>query len=297
MTTLFVGPDAGEMGWSECCLAPHARFRAAQLRATEPPARIVIGAPADRHHLYADFATELIDTPVEPGTSNFLDGRPTQAGINAWESRLGGMQDGDLELRPTELSVREDLVQADLADFRVDGTIIAGCATDRKLWHRYGDPAAQRDPRLIALAFRPPKVFNGRTYADKAWPYERCHELVSALHARDYCVAYMGGDDNWAPAGTTGWVRDLRGHPLERQCRVLSEAALTVGPSSAPLHLSQLCGTPVVTWYAPPSATPLAARYGELSGHWNPFRTRAHIVAEGRHPDVDEVLTAIEEML
>lgn len=294
MTTLFAGPCASEFGWALATWAPHLRWRAAQLRATDPTARVVIGAPADTHHLYSDFADELIDTPVEPGSSDFLSGRWISSCHDPWLARVRLGPDDTL-LYPDSAYGRA-LVQSDLRDFRSPTAPL--CAPDRKLWHRYGRPT-ERDPRLIALAFRPPKTLNGRSIPDKAWPAEMCCDLTERLLERGYDVVYVGGRDNWAPVDVLdkieGQVLDGRGAPLSRQCDTIAVCALTVGPSSAPLHLSQLCGTPVVTWYAYP--VDLGARYDQHRGHWNPFRVPARIVAEGRHPSVDDVLRAVLDTL
>ncbi len=120
-----------------------------------------------------------------------------------------------------------------------------------------------------------------------------------AYHARSldkYGSGYMNwADDNWKELierypktdvvciGTKDGAsylggEDLRGASLEETCKVLSRAAVLVGPSSGAIHLGSLCATPHVVWsghYRNKS------RYEDL---WNPFKTPVKAICPASSP-------------
>ena len=61
---------------------------------------------------------------------------------------------------------------------------------------------------------------------------------------------------------------DLRGISLESLSTTMRNSAVTVGPSSGPIHFAALCGCPQVTWFGAPWGVANVRRYHD----WNPFR-------------------------
>jgi heptosyltransferase-2 len=83
----------------------------------------------------------------------------------------------------------------------------------------------------------------GSARATKRWPFYR---ELAALLAREMAVVVIG-----EPADGWGTVADLTGLPLRASAAVLARAAAAVVNDSAPLHLAQAVGTPVVALFGP----------------------------------------------
>ncbi len=272
MKTLFAGPYTGEFGWELACWNPRLR-RHVERGGYD---RVIVCGPRSSSYLY-EFADEYVEVEVLPGTSDFMQG--------TLATPAPPMPDGELEVLqpPWEWCAEE------LKNFRRP---FQGPEVD-KSWRDLSRVDLGVRSADVCLAFRPPKLFNGKLHEDKAWPIDRCKELDHQLRAVGVDVAYIGGSDNYC-FGSAGedMGEDMRGTPLEAQCAVISSACITVGPSSAPLHLSQLCSTGVVTWYA----RPRVESEGRYESWWNPFGAPQRFV--GTHqPSVSEVYAAVMELL
>lgn len=269
MRTLFAGPYAGEFGWELCLWNPFLRRRAQEFD------RVIVAAPAASRHLY-EFAHDFAAVEVEPGTSDFTYGR-----VARWLDRP--TVPGDAErIDPCDARTQA-LVRHELERFATG----AGADDPEKQWRslRSSPNTTHFD---VACAFRPEKVFNGKRFPEKAYAADLCEELVQRLWAQGLTVACVGGSDNYCPPGAA----DFRGAPLAVQCAVLSDARVAVGPSSGPLHLAQLCGCPVVTWYDRPEWRDLDSRY-QRGGTWNPFGAGFRNL--GQRPTPAEVAAAVKE--
>jgi len=116
-------------------------------------------------------------------------------------------------------------------------------------------------------------------------------------HARNlekYGSGYMGwGNHNWnefladydsvvcigTKKGAAHYKgEDMRGAPLNEVCDVLASAKVLVGPSSGPMHLGSLCGTPHVVWSGHIINKP---RYEQW---WNPHKTPARTIMPPSSP-------------
>lgn len=263
---LFVGPYAGEFGWELCLWNPYVRALAVQYD------RVVVAAPETSRYLY-EFAHQFLPVHVVPGTSDFLSGQCT------FDLRQAPDR-GVFWLRPEDLAA---LGQRELENF---ARPYPGRQADPSKSWRYLGPEQPENEFDVAVAFRPAKWFNGRLHEDKAYSYEMCLDVVERLCAEGLRVVNVGGSDNFRVPGV---VEDLRGAPLARQCEAIAGSFVTVGPSSAPLHLSQLCKTPVVTWYNRPGVE----SRGRYAGWWNPFAVPHRFL--GRRPTQIEVVSAAME--
>lgn len=270
MRRLLVGPYPGEFGWELCLFNPIARARALDFE------HVTVMAPASSRYLY-EFADAFVSIEVEPGTSDFMDGALVDASVP------------DRSLFAEVLAPERAMVGRELASF---GKPYPG--PESTPWKRWRSLAPEPAPEgvhsrpQVVCAFRPPKVLGARVHTDKAYPEEHCAELVLGLLKRGVSVACLGGRDNYSPRG----AMDMRGAPLEAQCAYLASARVAVGPSSGPMHLAQLCGTPVVTWYARPRAESI----GRYEGWWNPFRAGCTFL-EALRPSPEEVVRAALEYL
>ena len=89
----------------------------------------------------------------------------------------------------------------------------------------------------------------GSARPTKRWPFYR--ELATML-AADIPVVVIGrSGDGWGPASGGRGVADLAGLPLRTSAALLARAAVAVVNDSAPLHMAQAVGTPVVALFGP----------------------------------------------
>lgn len=148
--------------------------------------------------------------------------------------------------------------------------------------------------QMIFMPNPPEQVFRKYQSADKS----RTADVV--YHARDlskYGSDYMNWDENnWREligrfgdekmiaciGSKSGSMHvggtDFRDAPLSTVCDLLSRAGVLVGPSSGPIHLGSLCGTPHVVWSG---HFYNKARYEEW---WNPFKTPVRTICPKGSP-------------
>ena len=93
------------------------------------------------------------------------------------------------------------------------------------------------------------------------WELNKWEVLKNLLGGRIACIGTK--EESICIPGT----EDLRGKELSKTISVLSSSKCAFGPSSGPMHLASLCGTPHVVW----SLDANKARYEE---NWNPLKTR-----------------------
>lgn len=138
-------------------------------------------------------------------------------------------------------------------------------------------------------------VFHARActkYGQSKLNYRKLHEVWTRL---GYPRAASIGTVADHVEGTV----DLRNIPMEKLCNVLASSKVTVGTSSAPLHLSMLCKTPAVVitydkWLKSIKGTN-KDRYEKL---WNPFKTKCTVLDEHNwHTPPDIVAKAVREYL
>lgn len=140
---------------------------------------------------------------------------------------------------------------------------------------------------LIVHARKPIGKRPGHSY-----PLQRWNELVKRLEPRRIaCI----GTDAYSPEGTV----DMRAAPMQDVMDAISSATMVIGPSSGPMHLASLCGTPHMVWtdtqYYSAIQGSNVERYHLL---WNPLRTPCRVLdMYGWLPTVDQLERAINEQL
>ncbi len=277
MTRAVFGGYLGEFGWELCVWNPIVRKLARDFD------HVTVIAPPGSRCLY-EFADEFVPLSPLPGTSDFMSGKADPLELHTAEHFA--RHDSAHIISPQGL---RGAVQRELERFaRVRGDE----PQPEKEWRRLRVPSIATFD--VALAFRREKLFNGRTYADKAYPRGDACTLAQMLLSLRLRTINVGGPDNFDVPCTV----DLRGAPLEQQIAALSSARVAVGPSSAPLHLSQLCETGVVTWYNRPRSESLG-RYDCADGSpgwWNPFNAPTRFL-DGVNPDPERVVAAVLEAL
>ena len=112
------------------------------------------------------------------------------------------------------------------------------------------------------------------------WSISKWIKLLKLLKQEDKTIACIG------TRKSSGWIPgtdDLRDIPMDKVIGVLSNAECCFGPSSGPMHLASLCGTPHVVW----SIMYNHPRYTE---NWNPHKTPILFLGEHDwHPSADYV--------
>jgi ADP-heptose:LPS heptosyltransferase len=84
---------------------------------------------------------------------------------------------------------------------------------------------------------------------------------------------------------------DRRTMKLREDVATICSATLVVGGSSGPMHLSSLCGTPILVWIGPPSDV---ERY---ISYWNPFQSKVYVLTDKTfNPPSDMIIRRIEEL-
>jgi len=122
-------------------------------------------------------------------------------------------------------------------------------------------------------------------HGDYNWPLPNWEQLISKLER--YRIGSIGTEDGaYHIPGTA----DLRGLKLKALCDILASSRILVGPSSGPMHLGSLCGTPHIVWSGVKKSK---SRY-EIE--WNPFCTPVRMLMKwGWQPGVADILEEIEK--
>ena len=120
------------------------------------------------------------------------------------------------------------------------------------------------------------------------YPAEMCDVVAAGVAALGHRICCVGHPRySYCPAG----VEDLRSERLESSLAALSSVRLLAGELSGPMHLAQLCQTPILIW---------ADGQWRLdnSERWNIFHVPTFIVANDTHrPDPARVVESIDRAL
>lgn len=266
--TLFAGPWVGEFGWELMNWQGFVRKLSRHYK------RTVICCPAGREALYADFATEIV--------SHKLRGTSECNVMHRVEN-------------PEELARIQSLVPHDADHLKPLGYQPFA----RQEFVRLGKPSA--DMRVDVL-FHP----RGRTFGtDRNWSHERWRTLLADLRGRGLTVGCIGvrsatldltGVEGFEEVGKA--IPDWRDRPLSETLDVIASAGVVVGPSSGPMHLASLCGTPHVVWTDRRRYARGRTNRDKYESWWNPLATPVSVLDQaGFDPDPAEVAKAIFERL
>ena len=140
------------------------------------------------------------------------------------------------------------------------------------------------------------------------WPEEKWCEVIQELcviprytepKGYSYNAACIGSESGAMHFQGLGGVYDYRGQSMENLIDMISHAKLVVGPSSGPMHLASLCGTPHIVWTD-------KKFWGSCNGtnreryekNWNPKGTKAYVIDEyDWQPPTEIVIAKIKEVL
>lgn len=275
MSTLFCGPWFGEFGL-EIIWAAGARY-AAHLREFD---KVIACSWPGHEALYADFADEYVAHDIQCiacGAHGIKGTQPSPDTIHAY------IPHGATLFPAVETHVDEEHA----------GNVFKPpmCSLDGK--HNLAEFVRYGTRRSC---FQDALVLHARNRSDwgedRNWPPARWTELGREL--KDHRLISIGSRDGaYRVAGS----EDMRGIPLADLMDLLASARLIVGPSSGPMHLAALCGTPMVVWvgYTGRKQDILIERYATA---WNPHATPLTIlVAEQWMPSAATVAENVRERL
>lgn len=256
---LVAGPWVGEFGWE--LMSWQGLVRRLAVGYDE----VIVSAPARHEPYYADFFTQYLPHSIK--------GKP-----DCWYVH---------DLPPELRQLNEELRCLGGQWVKPSGYY----PIDKQKFIKFGDAS-----RAVAAGAKYDVVLHARgempRRAEASWPLICWNDLVEALCKAGLRVAAIG-TTSWCPEGAD----DKRGMPEDELMDMLSACTLALGPSSGPMHLASLCGTPHIVWtdsrYFERIRATNRTRYERI---WNPLNTPVKILdQEGWRPRVATVLSAVQE--
>lgn len=257
---LVAGPWLGEFGWELMSWQAFVR------KAAKGYDEVYVCSREGHEPLYRDFCKQFIPHPIgglkDCCHTGLVDQRQIRA-VNDYLRGLGG-----------DRLIPEKLIPIEQQSFVRFGSKEHG----KRLGYNFD---------IIVHARKPIGKRPGHSY-----PLNRWNELIRRLpKCRIACI----GNEAYAPEGTV----DMRVAPMQDCMDAIASATMCMGPSSGPMHLASLCGTPHMVWtdtkYYSAIGCDNARRYHLL---WNPLRTPCKVLdLYGWLPTVDQLVRAVEEQL
>jgi ADP-heptose:LPS heptosyltransferase len=148
----------------------------------------------------------------------------------------------------------------------------------------------------VDILFHP----RGRSFgADRNWSPERWEALIALLRAEGYRLGCLGlRTATLQVPGNEGDFLDLRDRPLSETLDIIASAKAVIGPSSGPMHLASLCGTPHVVWTDNRSYARGRSNRDKYESWWNPLKTPVKVLdAYGFDPPPEIVFENVKRLL
>ncbi len=178
-------------------------------------------------------------------------------------------------------------------DYKIVVPTKKNCTTKKREYKQYGEYEEQLKYDIVLHARA--EVKYGRD--DRNWPEARYVKLLKKLRVdRELSVVSIGTK---AGAHHIKGSLDGRGVCLERLCGIMASSNVCVGCSSGPMHLSMLCGLPVVVWSDIKTQKWIGGRNRDrYTSLWNPHGIKAKVIDKhGWMPSADVVAKAVNKML
>jgi len=258
---LLAGPWVGELGWELFCWQGYIRTLSKEYKKT------IVVSKAGHEFLYKDFCDEfhVIDLPLD---SKF----------DSWSCY--GLDDNTIlsKIIGIEYDVR---FPSDNIGFSMnhDGTAyVFNNNYSNQTFIKYESDILQEKFDVI-IHPRNRTVGGERNWSEDSW-----QKLVDLL-LKDYSVAMIGNHETFNIKNAI----DFRNIPMESTVSLISRSRLVVGPSSGPMHLASLCGTPHLVWST-------QFNFLRYTKHWNPFNTPVYFYSKDDwNPSVDFIYEKIRE--
>ncbi len=252
--TLFAGPWVGEFGWELMHWQGFVRKLSRDYKKT------VVSCRPGNEALYADFCSDFILHTIR----GIAECNQAHAMENPEELQrvLALVPDGADVLKPLGFQ-----------------------PLSRQEFIRYGNP---KNEAAFDIVIHP----RGRSFGgDRNWSAENWEQLISELQKSGLTFVCVGLKS--ATLDLKSNLVDFRDQPLSRTLDLMSAAKLVIGPSSGPMHLASLCGTPHLVWTDTKTYAHGQKNRYKFEVAWNPFKTQAIVIDEfGFQPSVKTVLEA-----
>jgi hypothetical protein len=125
-------------------------------------------------------------------------------------------------------------------------------------------------------------------HAQRNWSRDHWIQLCEALQADGWRVGAVGLSG--ATLDVPG-VEEFRDLPLERTLDVIRSARAVLGPSSGPMHLASLCGTPHLVWTNRGIYRMGITSREKYESWWNPLATPVQVIeTDAFDPPPEQVL-------
>jgi ADP-heptose:LPS heptosyltransferase len=159
---------------------------------------------------------------------------------------------------------------------------------------RFGTSQQDQYDIIIHARNRPVRfATEGHNYPIELWL--RLIELLKK-HGFERIAAIGTKEQAFAPAGSL----DFRGIAMEQLMNMMASTRMVIGPSSGPIHLASLCGTPHVVWARGRASARVDQRNKErYESYWNPLKTPVTVILHrNEEPPVDpaRILACVLEM-
>lgn len=237
---------------------------AVRMRAKRHDHTVIVCRPEHRY-LYLDFADEFIDYSIKGKHDRwYASWHPKKENLIPLCHRRAGAK----MWQPTE----------------------ERCMRKARLYRRYGQKRLDTYSYGLVIHARATSR-NGSGIRN--WPVKRYEKVLKAFP--DIPACSIGTKAHHIP-GTT----DMRYLDLDDLCDLLASARLMIGPSSGPMHLGELCGTPRIVWTDAEPQKILGGRPNRwrYEKYWHVFNTPVRVIdEEGWRPRAKTVVRAMEKML
>lgn len=257
MKTLYAGPWVGELGWEIFGWQGAVRAMASDYD------RVIVGCRPGHEALYRDFADGFRLLPSGSLTDRaHCEDQPEEQVSGYFEKAAGNPRNRWLQPQC----------------FPPDGQRLI----------KYGKPDEKLRYDVVIHARRSDKFATD----ERNWPFENWCELATRIAGLKTCSIGLAQQADYVP----GTVNHL-GVKLAEVMDMLASSRLIVGPTSGPIHLAALCGTPTVVW-TNRSHIGMKGMTNEsrLREQWNPFRVPVDII-DGWQPSVDAIHARIMRAL
>ena len=284
MHALIAGPCVSELGWE--CMQWQGRVR--KCADGIEGKHIVVCSSAAMEPLYSDMAPVFIGHGIE-GSRDCHKLRNSKKHAKA-------------------LAIIERVLNAKAVEFEAQGLTthrIRSCTPKPQHWKlcdqkfvRYGCAKNIPNHERFAVVIHARNCSENHPFGGSNYPKKLWDSLVEKIHRRldRVTIAAVGTKDaSLVPAG----VADYRDEPLEVVMDMMAAAKLVIGPSSGPMHLASLCGTPHVVWCTDKKQPAISnTNYVRYTRVWNPFDTPVEVVlyCKGIPPSPEQLVEAIVRM-
>jgi len=216
---LLAGPWAGEFGWQVSAWIPYLRA------ISHLYSKIVVVCRPGDWYLYKDFADDYIyhnpkGNPDMWYARRFPTKKPKMPKFIEKLYPFGRNHHGYEIIKPSKKS----------------------CIHGLRKFFKYGEGESTFYNAFDIVIHARAEDKYGQS--DRNWPIDKYERLLRHLRKDSLVKVCSVGTKAYHIPGT----EDLRNIALSELCNIMNHSKMTIGPSSGVMHLSHLCGCPILVW-------------------------------------------------